>query len=84
MKSVMPSFARLAANEEVATMMLCGFLKSLTNDSPKYQQDEVIDAVVLVYLSLGLQQKRKTIIQAPHNETNFPHELREIIASSLI
>ncbi|KAK8870377.1 hypothetical protein M9Y10_008259 [Tritrichomonas musculus] len=84
MKSVMPSFARLTANEEVATMMLCGFLKSLTTDSPKYQQDEVIDAVVLVYLSLGLQQKRKTIIQAPHNEVNFPHELREIIASSLI
>ncbi|OHT06103.1 hypothetical protein TRFO_26031 [Tritrichomonas foetus] len=84
MKAVLPSFARLQSNEDVATNMLCGFLKSLTNDSPKYQQDEVIDAVVLVYLSLNLQQKRKTIIQAPHNELNFPQELKEIIASSLV
>lgn len=84
MESVLPSMARLMGSEDVATILVCGFLKSLTTQSPKYQQDDVIDAVVLIYSSFGLQNQRKTIIQSPHDEPQFPHELKEIIASSLI
>ena len=84
MKSVIPSFSRLKSNEDIAATMICALLKSLTNESPKYQQEEVIDAVVLLYISLNLQSKRKVIISAPHNEPNFPQELKEIIPMCLI
>lgn len=80
MRMVMPSFSRLEGDESVATTLLCGFLESVTENSPRVLQESVIDAVGLVYLKMKLYKARTTLINAARR---FSPELKGIIASSL-
>lgn len=80
MRMVMPSFSRLEGDESVATTLLCGFLESVTENSPRVLQESVIDAVGLVYLKMKLYKARTTLINAARC---FSPELKGIIASSL-
>ena len=85
--AVVPSFPRLNGNKAVATKMLCGMIESLTANSPRHQQDKVIDVVALVYVTLKLQSSRGTIIASgnPTGNTDdgLPPELKTMLATTL-
>ncbi|OHT10475.1 hypothetical protein TRFO_20223 [Tritrichomonas foetus] len=81
MKMMLPSYWRLKGDKNIATILLDGLLKSVKKETPKALLEIVIDTVALIYLRLGLYEERKTLISALRD---FPPEMREVIASSLI
>ena len=84
MNVVMPSFPRLYGCDQEATEFICGIIASVSRDTPKYQQEAVIDAVITVYRYLKLTKYRVHIIRAMNaSENHFPPELRSVLATSL-
>jgi hypothetical protein len=81
-KAMTPSIPRLKGAEGVATEMLCGWLSCLTEDLPKDVQEMVVDAFVLVYVSLMLQGHQITLSKAM-SSPKFPEDMRFVIAASL-
>lgn len=77
---ILPSFERLKSDDNVATKLLCGLLESVSPSIPRSLQENVIDAVSLVYVTLKLERSRTSLI---NSSKAFPPELRAIIASSL-
>lgn len=80
MRMAMPSFQRLKGDEQTTTSMLCAFLESVSDRTPKVLQESVIDAVGLVYSQLKLYNSRTKLI---NSSMTFTPELRSIFASSL-
>ena len=80
MRMIMPSFQRLKGDNSVATSLLCGFLESITENSPRVIQESVIDAVGIVYIKMKLYKSRPSLI---NSAINFKADLKGIIASSL-
>ncbi|OHS99637.1 hypothetical protein TRFO_08249 [Tritrichomonas foetus] len=77
---VMPSFTRIKGDESIATTLLCGFLESINENSPRQLQEIVVDVVGLVYTKLRLEKTRKAILNSANK---FTPELKAIIITSL-
>ncbi|OHT15776.1 hypothetical protein TRFO_13763 [Tritrichomonas foetus] len=78
--AIMPNFSRLKNDEDVATKFLCGLLENVNAKTPRSLQENVIDAVGMVYVMLRLNKKRAALI---NSAKHFTPELKAIIASSL-
>jgi hypothetical protein len=81
-KAMTPSVPRLKGAEGVGTEMLCGWLTSLTDEVAKDVQEMVVDAFVLVYMSLKLQGHQIALTKAMSAQ-NFPEDMRFIITASM-
>ena len=79
MRMVMPSFQRLKGDDETATILLCGFLSSVSETTSHELQEAVIDVVGLVYIKLKLYESRKRLINAANK---FKPDLKAIIPGS--
>ena len=77
---VMPHFTRLKSEEEITTKFLCGLLENVSSTTPRQLQENVIDAVGMVYVMMKLHKKRAILI---NSAKHFTPELKAIIASSL-
>ena len=84
--AVVPNFPRLRGNKAVATKLLCGMIESLNVNSPRHQQNKVIDVVALIYLTLKLHSSRGAIIAAGNGSgamNGLPPEMKTVLATTL-
>jgi hypothetical protein len=80
MLMMMPNFERMNADDELATKFMCGLLETVGSSTPIRLQENVIDAIGLMYVAFKLHKSRARIINAAKN---FAPSLKSIIASSL-
>lgn len=80
MCAVMPNVTRLKSDSETATDLLCGLLSNVNTSTPIELQENVMDAVGLVYVVLKLHKSRPQLI---NSTIGFSPELKAIFASSL-
>jgi hypothetical protein len=80
MSAVMPSFHRMAGDEETATHLLVGLLQNVQTSTPRELQENVLDAVSVVCVTLKLQKSKAALITAA---SEFQPDLKVILATAL-